>query len=464
MKVLLLFPGISGIGFNSYGKGADESWISHGLCILSACAREAGYPVELIDLRCLRSWKQFAGLIAEKRPDVVGVTMMSVDFNPAMESLRIIKEVSPETVTVVGGPHPSIMTHEVESHPDIDHVITGEGEISFIELLRTIEKGEQAPRVIKGELTQDLDELPFSDRGLFQSLEEPGADFPKPFVTIIAGRGCKFNCSFCQPAERFIFGKKVRRRSPANVIAELEDLRARYAFKSMMIHDDCITEERDWVTEFCELYQSRGFDQRFACQSRADIICKNEDMIELMAASGLKVMYIGFESGSQRVLKFLRKGTTVEQNIEAARICRRHGVKVAANYMMGVPTETREEVMETVSMIRTIDPDYQHPAFYTPLPGSDLFQYCQDQDLSLVSSHDSYRRNATEAKIKGVDYDFLWRALIQARGLTPIGDKGVRIVLQRSILLFLLKRPRLRSYVKKAVTPFMQIRDGKVAD
>ena len=179
----------------------------------------------------------------------------------------------------------------------------------------------------------------------------------------------------------------------------------------MMIHDDCITEDKTWVIEFCRLYKENGFNQPFACQSRADIVCRNEDMIKLMAEAGLNVMFIGFESGNQRVLNFIRKGTTVEQNYQAAQICRKFGIKIWANYMLGIPTETKEEVMDTVKMIKTIKPDHYSPAFYTPHPGSDLFAYCQEHKLSLITSHNDYRRNPEGEKIIGVDYGFLRNAM-----------------------------------------------------
>lgn len=140
----------------------------------------------------------------------------------------------------------------------------------------------------------------------------------------------------------------------------------------------------------------------------------------MMAGVGLQGLLIGFESGSQRVLNFLRKGTTVEQNLEAARICKKLGVRIWANYMMGLPTETQEEVRATVRMVKEIDPDYYSPAFYTPLPGSDLYTYVQEQGLSLISDHDSYRRNPTEAKIKGLDYGFLVRSLEESQRRKPV--------------------------------------------
>lgn len=457
MKVFLIFPGISGIGFNSYGKGMEESWISHGLCSISAYAKKEGYSADLIDLRCLKNWKHLEHSISEKKPDVVGITMMSVDYNPAMECIKRIKKVSPQTIIAVGGPHPTIMPEEVEKEKNIDHIITGEGEISFTELLKTIEKGERCPRIIKGIAPEDLDELPFADRELFKDLEYPlpVKGFDSPFVTVIAGRGCRFNCNYCQPAERIIFGKKVRRRSPLNMIQELSILRETYNFKSLMIHDDCITEDKPWVTEFCRLYKENGFDQPFACQSRSDIICRNEDMVALMSEVGLKIVFIGFESGSQRVLNFLRKGTKLEHNFRAAEICRKYSVKIWANYMMGIPTETKEEVMETARMIKAIKPDHYSPAFYTPHPGSDLFKYCEEHGLSLIKNHDSYRRNATEAKIKGIDYKFIYQALMESMGLDlPLKKNSFLLLLERILMPFFLRHPRLKDMVKEIIKPF----------
>jgi len=426
MKVTLIFPGIGGKGFDSIGQGMDSGWISHGLAVLGACARQRGYDVDLIDLRALKGWEQFREEVAQRRPQVVGVTMVSADYNPAVRSLEIVKEVDPRIITCVGGPHPTVVLSEVEDDPRIDHVFLGESEVSFPDALERMERGENVPHIVPA-VVPDLDEIPFADRDLFLNewrtagydKESPEAPFvgeiPSPFVTVIASRGCMYNCSYCQPAERMIFGRKVRSRSVENVMQELGELRDKYHFASFMFHDDCLTEDRDWVMEFCHAYMEAGFAQRFYCQSRADIIVKNEDMVALMAKAGLRGYLIGFESGSDRVLRFIRKGTKRSTNIEAARICRKYGIFIWANYMLGLPTETDEEVLETISMLKEIDPDYYSPAFYTPHPGSDLYQYCIENDLSLITNHDNYRRNPTGAKIKGKDYEFLNWALVESQ-------------------------------------------------
>jgi len=429
VKTTLICPGITGKGFDSLGQGMDSGWISHGLAILAACVKEKGFAVDLLDLRALSGWDHYCEELLARRPDVVGVSMMSVDYDPARQCLEIARQILPHAVTVVGGPHPTLMLDEVKDDPTIDHIFLGEAEITFPEFLARRQRGEASQRVVPAE-RPDLDALPLTDHEFFlqewrkwgYDSDSPEAPFvpelPPPFVTIIAGRGCIYNCSYCQPAERIIFGRKVRRRSVPNVMAELQELHQRYHFNSFMFHDDCLTEDRKWVIEFCQAYRAAGFTQPFFCQSRADIIVKNEDMVRMMAEAGLRGYLIGFESGSDRVLKFIRKGTKRWQNLEAARICKEYGIAIWANYMLGLPTETKEEVVETIHMLKQIDPDYYSPAFYTPHPGSDLYTYCMEHDLSLLKSHDSYRRNPDEAKIKGVDYEWLQWALAESQRRT----------------------------------------------
>ncbi len=414
LRVKLVYPGRPG------GSVTQDTWISHGLCFLSACAKAAGHETGLIDLRTVRSPKHLAASLRRERPDVVAITALSVHYDDAMAVAKIAKEACPSTLTVVGGPHASIMPEECLGNPYVDVVLRGEGEISFVEILDNLARGGLPQGLVEGK-RPDLDRLPLPDRDLFPRLEEPvpGTGLEAPFVTVISSRGCMYNCRFCQPAERLIFGRRVRRRSVVNVIAELKALRERYAFRGLLIHDDCLTEDPDWVEEFCRRYRAEGFDAAFACQTRADIVCRDPGLFGTMKDAGLVTTIVGFESGSDRVLKFLRKGTTVRQNIEAAGILRRQGIRVWANYMLGIPTETKQEVLATVRMIKAIRPETHSAAYFTPHPGSDLFDYCEREGISLIRKHSDYQRNLHSPKIKGVDYDFLEWALYQSKDPSP---------------------------------------------
>jgi anaerobic magnesium-protoporphyrin IX monomethyl ester cyclase len=432
VKTTLVYAGIAGKGFDSLKQGMDSGWISHGLASLSACAKSAGFEIDLIDLRALSGWQQFREELARRAPAVLGLSMMSVDYEPVMEAVALVKELNPQIITVVGGPHPTFEPEEVLANPHIDYVVTGEGEITFIDLLRAIREGSRpAERLLPG-VHPDLDQIPFSDHELFldewrrwgYDLDSPEVPFvpelPAPFVTIIAGRGCRYKCNFCKPGEDLLFGKGTRRRGVANVIAELKELRQKHGFASFMFHDDCLLEDRNWCIEFANTYRAEGFSQPFFCQSRADLIVHYEEMVKTMRDSGLRGLFIGFESGSDRVLRFIKKGTTRQRNLDAAKICKKYGITVWANYMLGLPTETEEEIKETISMLKEIDPDYYSPAFYTPHPGSELYDYCLENDLSLITSHKSYRRNPTELKIKGHDLEFLQWALAESQRRRPL--------------------------------------------
>lgn len=426
MKIALVFPGITDVGFNSYGDGIDGSWHSHGLMSLAACldsrefahsvgAGPGGHETELIDLRRLSGWDEYRARLAASRPDMVCITMMSCDFNPAVEAARIAKEVLPKTYTVAGGAHPSIWPDEVLARPEFDSVVLKEGEVSLVRLAAAVEQGQRPPHRIEGE-PADLDRLPYSDRDLFGPYEVPISmpGFEPPFMTFIAGRGCRYNCSFCQPAERFIFGHKVRRRSPENFVGELVACQRNYGFRSALIHDDCLIEDLEWVEEFVRLMRSAGLRFTFACQGRSDIVCRHPEMLDALKSVGLRGLIVGFESGSNRVLRYLRKGSTRELNIEAGRILRQKGLEIWANYMLGVPTETKEEMEETISMLKEIRPDHYSPSIYTPHPGSDLFEECRSKGLLLNLSHDSFRRNLTEVKLQGQDWHLIQWAVCES--------------------------------------------------
>jgi radical SAM superfamily enzyme YgiQ (UPF0313 family) len=445
MNVTLIYPGITECGFDSL-KGNEGSWMNHGLAVISAALKSKGHEVKLIDLRRLKGWKHFRQIVKDNVGGIVGITMMSVDYDSGVTIAKIIKEIKPATKIFVGGPHPSICPDELENLQCIDCVVRGEGEITFPELLSDLANEKSLPKVVEGIRLNNLDESPWADRDLFECQEEPFVPFLKPpFVTLIAGRGCRYNCNYCQPAERIMFGKTVRRRSVGNVISELKYLRERYHFYSFMIHDDCLTEDRQWVMEFCRHYKAEGFVQPFVAQSRADIICKHPDMVEALSKAGLKLCIIGFESGSDRILKFLRKGCTLAQNLEAARICKKLGIRIWANYMLGLPTETKEEVLETLSMLKQIEPYHCSPAFYTPHPGSDLFDIGRKMGIHMITNHRSYRRNSYEPKIKGPDYDFLkdilYKSIATQKDNYP--DVPFSVKFKNRIRKFLTRFPKL---------------------
>ena len=458
MKAILVDPGAGESSFGTFSESHWSSIIHHGLCSISAYAKREGFDIELIDIRQLQGWEHFKQEITDRNPHVVGLSMRSFDFNMVMKAVDIIKNCNSRIITVVGGVHPTIATDEVAANENIDYIITGEGEISFTNLLKKIEKGQSDERIIRG-IPPDLDQLPFDDRELYDykvTISHPNYPgvFKPPMVTMIASRGCPYNCSFCAPHARKMFGKGVRARSVDHVIEELKILRDKYDFYCIKFYDYSFTANPNWIYEFCDKYQSNGFTQSFLCQSRADLICRHEDSIKRLSEVGLKLMLVGFESGNQRVLNFLRKGTTVEQNLKAAEICKKYGVMVGGSFMLGIPTETKEEVRDTIELVKKIKPHFTSVSFFTPIPGNDLYDYCMENDLSLITSYDQLVDFAPSTpKIKGVDYDFLRDAASEIMGVKFGGKISGKIV--RFFYITTKNKPKFRNFLVRCYSQWV---------
>ncbi|HJT18926.1 MAG TPA: radical SAM protein [Nitrospira sp.] len=419
MRVTLIFPGIALPGFDSFNKKrtVDANFIDHGLASLSASAKARGYGVDLIDLRTLRDWSHFREEVRNRTSTVWGMTSWSLHYPDVVRAVRILKEEKEEAVVVIGGVHATIQTAQVAANALVDHIITQEGEITFVKLLDALTDGKRPERILIGE-GPVLDDIPWVDRDLFDMSGElatpmvPG--LPTPFVTTNAGRGCPFKCNFCQPAERAVFGNRVKMRSQRNVVDELRYLKSRFNFRSWMAHDDLFFINHRWTREFCDQYKAAGFTEPFVCQMRADLMCRYPDVVKQMAEAGLAWAMIGFESGSQRILDLFQKETTVEENLQAARICKEYGVKIWANVMFGAPTETPADVVETVRMVWKIQPDHLSSSYFTPTPGSGMAEEVEKKGLTIVDPFNGSCRTPNEAKMKDIDYEWLNKAIALA--------------------------------------------------
>jgi radical SAM superfamily enzyme YgiQ (UPF0313 family) len=416
-KVVLIYP--------PFMKSPDrpvtqDRVIIHGLGLMISYAREKGHDFTLIDNRMINDWDMFRDRLADSGAEIVGISALTVNYPAAKRCISIAREVLPKAKIIVGGLHASVATQDVVACQDIDHIIKGDGELTFVDVVDAIAAGRKPRRILYGR-KPELDRLPFVDRDIFEGSEHlmPPLWFgEKPWVSMITSRGCMFNCSFCAPTARIMFGRTVRRRSSANVIEELKLLRDRYAFRHIRFYDDNIIENPKWVTAFCELYRRNDFTATFGLAGRADLICRHADLIAQLASVGLCELNVGFESGSQRILDLLNKRTTVEQNIKSAQILKDHGVKVIAGIMLGMPGETNDEIRQTVELIDMIQPDWVDPSYFTPYPGTTLYEYCKKQGLILMSDNESYLRDfGSSPKIKGVDYEYAIKTLGRRYGL-----------------------------------------------
>jgi len=422
--ITLIYPGIATCGFGQVGKSqsGEVNWIHHGLASIGAQLKNKGYNVHLIDMRTLNSWGDFNKVIENLKTDIIGISISNPDFKIAKKSIKIIKKIKPSTKIIVGGLNPTIFYNEYKNFNDVDHVVVGEGEITFPKIVQAIETGAPIEKFNKGE-KPNLDELLWVDRELFDYSRELNChyvpDQKPPTVTMIAGRGCIYQCTYCQPAESLTYGKPYRMRSPQNVIAELRMLKDTYNFNSITFWDDTFTLNPKWIFEFCDLYEKEKFNATIAACSRADIICRNEDMVKRLSEIGLDWFMIGFESGSQRILDLIKKGTTVEQNYKSADICRKYGIKILASFMFGLPTETKEDQIATAKLIMDTKPEHPSPFYFLPIKGTEIYDLCVEKNL-IPEGFDPFnieRTGVYKPGIKGMDYKFLDKLRMKVMGI-----------------------------------------------
>jgi anaerobic magnesium-protoporphyrin IX monomethyl ester cyclase len=396
--IALIYPGIAGMGFDSFASipGWDSHRLPLGLMSLGASLQESGVDVLLLDLRLLKGWEDFEDRLADAGADIVGVSVKSVDVDIACKAGAIARRMGKKVIG--GGPHATIRPLDLLDSGGFDHVITGEGELSLVRMVQDLRQGRDVDPIVAGQRIANLDDLPFPDRGLYDRY-----GIRLETESIIASRGCPFDCSFCQPTLRELFGKKIRYRTAENIVAEMEMLRSRFGVVDFFFYDDTFTVNKRLVEDFCSLVRSRMPGITFAVNSRANTL--DEDICRWLSESGCSRICIGFESGSQRILDFLNKGITVEQSIKAAELCHKYGIPIHANILAGIPGETDEDYELTYRLLSRIKPDYMYYNTLSPFPGTRIHDWCRERDLlSSPATGEGYLISAFNERVTGIDY------------------------------------------------------------
>ncbi len=342
------------------------------------------HEVEIIDaLVAEMDYSQLKEVIQQRQPEVVGITTLTFTLMDVLKTVSLVKETLPGTKIVLGGPHVHIYPKETIALPGVDYLVLGEGERIFKDLLDNIGSPQRLKK-IKGlvfkdngeiifsgtpDFIADLDELPFPPRELtpyqkYYSLMAKGA----PITTMITSRGCPYRCIFCN---RPHMGKKFRARSAQSVVAEMEycvDL----GINDFLVYDDTFTIVRQRVLDICDEIKRKGLNIGWDIRARVNTV--DEEMLAKLRASGCERIYYGIEAGTDRVLKILRKGITIDQARRAFKWTRKTGISILAYFMIGAPTETKEEMLETIRISQELAPDYVHFSILTPFPGTEVYQ------------------------------------------------------------------------------------------
>lgn len=374
MKILLLHPP------SRDGKNEDVVVPPLGLAYLAATLEREGHGVRILDAFALRmKWEEFAEAVKKEKADLIGIGGMTPTIDTTLRAAKICR---PHTRTLVtGGPHFSVYGQEFfRDCPEMDFGILGEGERSFAALVRKLEKG-QDPWDVPGlvgpgnasppeKFIQAWDELPFPARHLLPNGSYRYALWPgKKVTTMITSRGCPYRCIFC---DKSVFGSRWRARSAVNVLDEMEQVVKEMGIRSVIIYDDLFTLDPQRVQEICQGILERGLKFEWKCEGRVDRV--DEEMLAWMKKAGCVLIAYGVESGTQKGLDYLRKGTTLEQARRAFALTHKAGIRPMAYFILGIPVETFAESLQTIEFAKELNPDYAQFSILSPYRGTDLYE------------------------------------------------------------------------------------------
>jgi anaerobic magnesium-protoporphyrin IX monomethyl ester cyclase len=386
-----------------YPIGAPEAiFIPLGIGYLAAVLENNGYTVDVIDCQVLKpTCKELEGELTRLQPDIVGVTSATLTYEPALEIVRTAKRACPNCLTMLGGPHVTVMDEEtLTESPEVDIVVRGEGEQTMLELAHllsnsnmknlgevagvTFRKNGQIFRTHDRSFIQNIDTLPYPALKHFQLSKY--RVFGKTYLPIITSRGCPFQCTFCLSSR--MCGKSFRVRSPRKVVDELECLKDTYGAEAFAFYDDTFTFDRKRVLEICEEMKKRNVDLPWDCRTRVDQVSK--EVLVKMRDANCQLIHFGVESGSQKMLDAMKKGTTVEQNEKAIKLTKEVGISVAISVIVGYPGETMDMFKQTLDFIRRTEPDYVYMCEAVPYPGTELYKLLKDSGWEMSAEWSRY--------------------------------------------------------------------------
>ncbi len=425
MRVCLVFPRLR--------SQLHGLWPPLGIIQLGTILANNGHEVKLIDSSFDASLSKTKDKIKEFKPDIVGVTALTDIYENASEVIRFSKLFGCKTV--MGGPHATLLPREtLERLEELDFVVVGEGELTLLELVNAI-RDHQDVQAIEGMAFRhdgkvvftgrrqpigDLDSLPFPNRDLLDTVD---VYLKGRALSVHAIRGCPYSCTFCHPTLKVLFGTKLRFRSPASVVSELQTLYQQYKVRDFIFVDDLFTASKRWLRELASQLVSSGLASklRFSVNSRVDLF--DEEIASLLKKMNCYYVLFGVESGSQEILDSCNKGITLEQTRRAFLLCKKYRIRTHAYIILGLPGETQATLRETMKLVNEISPTTLQISIATPLVGTDLYRECQDNGCLNSASYTGFdyyskKRESRPILLDHLNYDQLLKTrtrLLRAR-------------------------------------------------
>jgi anaerobic magnesium-protoporphyrin IX monomethyl ester cyclase len=341
------------------------------------------HDIAIIDSQVEKlSYRSLASRICSLKPDVVGLTAMTLTLIDVIKTINIVKELDKNTKIVLGGPHVHLFPNETIKLENVDYLVLGEGEEAFKELLDYIDDISQL-RKIRGLVFRDngniintgirppimnLDKLPFPARHLTPYKKYNSLLSKREIsTTIFTSRGCPYQCSFC---DRPHLGKQFRARSFTSVVDELEEC-TKMGIYDFLFYDDTFTVNKQRVIDICNEIIKRKLDISWDIRARVDTI--NEQILNSLKMAGCQGIHYGVEAGTEKILKVLNKGITIKKVREVFELTRKYRIPILAYFMIGNPTETIDDIYTTFKVAKMLNPDYVHLTILTPFPGTKIY-------------------------------------------------------------------------------------------
>lgn len=376
-------------------------WFNPAMFTLVPILRDLGYNVEILEANIDNlSQEQMKLRIQQYMPDIVGISNMSIEYwRQAHGAAQIAKEVNPDIITVMGGVHATTLPEKVLEDPNVDYVILSEGEERLPKLIEILQNNNpdffkmdgigfrQDGKIIVREaigFIENLDSLPAIDYSILhpeqiakvmngEQRSVVGLGTRRtPVATIMTSRGCRFRCCFCSGGA--LSGHKVRMRSPESVLAEVDMLVKKYNIRELIFTDDEMYFDRERAKKIIQGLKDRAYDLIWKNTNLASWLM-DFDLLKLMKESGCYQITISPESGNERVLKqIIHKPSNKKQCQNVVKWCKELDIEVEADFVIGFPGETWDEIRDTTNFGDELDADAVKFAIATPFPKTELFE------------------------------------------------------------------------------------------
>lgn len=376
---------------------AQQPYPPLGALYAAGYLRQRGYTVALFDAMLAESEAEWAAALDREKPDFAILYEDNFNYLSKMCLLRmreaaftLIGQAKARGLPVIVGGSDASDHAAGYLQAGADYILIGEGELTLAELLGRLtgqndtpleailglayQAGGQLRRNPRRPDIQDLDALPFPawdlvDVARYRRIWQARHGYYS--VNMVTTRGCPYHCNWCAKP---IWGQRYHSRSPENVAAELKWLRATLQPDHIWFVDDIMGLKPRWWQRFADAVEAEGIRTPFKCLTRADLVLRSEQEVAALARAGCDIVWMGAESGSQKILNAMEKGTTVEQIYAAAKRLHAVGVKVAFFLQFGYPGETREDIERTLQMVRDCRPDDIGMSVSYPLPGTTFYE------------------------------------------------------------------------------------------